>query len=80
MNFEGERLYLCPADIYPRHFKKLKDEIVVLDLRATCFLPESFIAYTMRRPAYQFTRKVAKYVYYPESSTSNLEAVSATSG
>jgi hypothetical protein len=55
----------------------LKDKIVVLDFRATCFLPATFIAYAMRKPAHNFTRKVAKYVGYPQSS--NFEAMAAAS-
>lgn len=50
----------------------------MLDLRATFFLPEFFIAYTTRRIAHDFTRKVAQHVNYLESN--NLEAISAASG
>jgi hypothetical protein len=76
VNFETEKLFLYPADIYPSNFKILKDEMgmVVFDFRATCFLSASFIAYTKRRPAHEF----AQYANHPESS--KLEAMAATSG
>ena len=40
-------------------------------------LPTSFIAYAMRKPAHNFTRKVAECVDYPQSS--NFEAMAAVS-
>jgi hypothetical protein len=56
----------------------LKDTIVVLDFAAICFLPESFIAYALRMPVHNFTREVAKYVDYPQST--NVNAMVAASG
>ncbi|KAF8325328.1 uncharacterized protein EI90DRAFT_2999968 [Cantharellus anzutake] len=79
VSFEAEGLYLCPVDINPGHFKKLEDgRIVVLDFRATCFLPESFIAYAMQKPVHKFKQMVAKYVNYPASN--NVEAMAVASG
>jgi hypothetical protein len=83
VSFEAEArrgLHLCPVDIHPGNFKILEDKIVALDFHATCFLPESFIAYAMRVPLhrqYNFTLNVAKNVDYPQSS--NINAMVAAS-
>ncbi|EPQ50713.1 hypothetical protein GLOTRDRAFT_133815 [Gloeophyllum trabeum ATCC 11539] len=42
-------LCLCPCDIHPRNFKKLKDgRVVALDFSATFFIPPSFVGVAMQ--------------------------------
>jgi hypothetical protein len=71
-------LQLCPCDITPGNFKKCQDgTVVVLDFRATCFLPPSFFAVAMGKPAGNFAWKVSKLVSYPQSS--DVDAMLAAS-
>ncbi|KAG8909767.1 hypothetical protein FRC01_006736 [Tulasnella sp. 417] len=74
----GAGLRLCPCDITPENFKACPDgTVVALDFRATCFLPPSFFAVTIRRQMGSFAWKVAKLVKYPQSS--DVEAMVAAS-
>lgn len=65
----SDGLRLCPCDIHPGNFKKGQDgKVVVLDFRATCFLPPSFFAVAMAKADDNFTRRVANCVNYSKSS------------
>jgi len=74
----SDGLCLCPCDISPGNFKKAKDcKLVALDFRATCFLPQFFLAFSMARPVNRFAWNVAQHVKYPPSD--NVEAMVAAS-
>lgn len=52
--------------------------MIALDFRATCFLPRSFLAFSMARPVNSFALNVARRVKYPPSD--NVKAMAAASG
>ncbi|KAG8960644.1 hypothetical protein FRC05_006702, partial [Tulasnella sp. 425] len=71
-------LYLCPCEIHPGNFKKVRDgKVVALDFGATCFLPRSFFVFTMARRVNSFAFKVAQRLTYPPSG--NVSAMMAAS-
>ena len=74
-----EDLVLCPSDLNAANF--LVDEsgrLWVIDFGRTCFMPRSFLSYSLNESHDPFTRLVQGGVRYPEHP--NLEAMVAAAG
>ncbi|EDR12539.1 uncharacterized protein LACBIDRAFT_312064 [Laccaria bicolor S238N-H82] len=71
-----EDLVLCPSDLNAANF--LVDEsgrLWVIDFGRTCFMPRSFLSYSLNETYDPFTRLVQGGVRYPEHP--NLKAMVA---
>ncbi|TFK68005.1 hypothetical protein BDN72DRAFT_821843 [Pluteus cervinus] len=71
VNFRAEAhkgLVLCPCDVHPGNFKKVGDQVVALDFRATCFMPPAFLSFAMEKPVNDFAFQVARLVNYAPSA------------
>ena len=83
VNFQIETadgLVLCPSDPHDSNFM-IDDEGKVLwaiDFGRTCFLPSSFVSYSLTMSSDVFVQSVARRVNYPLSA--NLPAMRAASG
>jgi hypothetical protein len=80
VNFQMETadgLVLCPSD--PNDFM-IDDEgnLWVIDFGRTCFLPSSFVSYSLTMTSDAFVYSVARHVNYPRSA--NLAAMRAAAG
>lgn len=74
-----EDLVLCPSDLNAANF--LVDEsgrLWVIDFGRTCFMPRSFLSYSLNKSYDPFTRLVQSVVQYPEHP--NLKAMVAAAG
>ena len=82
VNFQIEAadgLVLCPSDPNDSNFI-IDDEgnLWVIDFGRTCFLPPSFVSYSLTSSSDVFVQKVARRLNYPRSA--NLQAMYAASG
>ena len=82
VNFQIETadgLVLCPSDPHDSNFM-IDDEgkLWAIDFGRTCFLPSSFMSYSLMTSSNVFVQSVAHRVNYPLSA--NLRAMSAASG
>lgn len=75
----ADGLVLCPSDPHDSNFM-IDDEgkLWVIDFGRTCFLPPSFVSYSLTRSPNSFIQRVANRVNYPLST--NLRAMSIASG
>jgi hypothetical protein len=82
VNFQIETadgLVLCPSDPNDSNFM-IDDEgkLWAIDFGRTCFLPSSFVSYSLTRSSNAFVQSVARRVQYVRSA--NLPGMSAASG
>lgn len=54
--------------------------VVVLDFRATCFMPLPFIEAALHKPRDHFSRTVVKNITYPHRRSNDAEALLSASG
>ncbi|KAI5992973.1 hypothetical protein EDD15DRAFT_2367773 [Pisolithus albus] len=72
-------LVLCPSDLRPSNFIIDDEERVwAIDFDSTCFLPPSFMSFSLTKSPDVFTQCVARRLQYPLSA--NLVAMYAASG
>ncbi|KAI5997519.1 hypothetical protein EDD15DRAFT_2364241 [Pisolithus albus] len=72
-------LVLCPSDLRPSNFIIDDEERVwAIDFDSTCFLPPSFMSFSLTMSSDVFTQCVARRLQYPLSA--NLVAMYAASG
>jgi hypothetical protein len=75
----ADGLVLCPSDPHESNFMIGDEEkLWAIDFGGTCFLPPSFVSYSLTRSSNVFVKSVAHRVDYPLSA--NLRAMSAASG
>jgi hypothetical protein len=82
VNFQIETadgLVLCPSDPNDSNFM-IDDEgkLWAIDFGRTCFLPSSFVSYSLTMSSDAFVQSVARRVEYVQSA--NLPGMSAASG
>jgi predicted unusual protein kinase regulating ubiquinone biosynthesis (AarF/ABC1/UbiB family) len=72
-------LVLCPSDPNGSNFMiDDKGKLWAIDFGRTCFLPPSFVSYSLAMSSDVFVKSVARRVNYPLSA--NLRAMSSASG
>ena len=72
-------LVLCPSDLNASNFMIDKEEkLWAINFGRTCFLPASFMSYSLTSSSDAFVQSVARRVNYPQST--NLRAMGAASG
>ncbi|CAA7268322.1 unnamed protein product [Cyclocybe aegerita] len=79
VDFTADYLVLCPSD--PNGSNFIIDDggsLWAIDFGRTCFLPSSFVSYSLTRSSDVFVQSVARLVNYPQSA--NVRAMSAASG
>lgn len=82
VNFQieiADGLVLCPSDPDDSNFM-IDDEgnLWAIDFGRTCFLPSSFVSYSLTSSSDVFVQSVARRVNYPRSA--NLQAMCVASG
>ena len=70
---------LCPSDPNDSNFMiDRESKLWAIDFGRTCFLPSSFVSYSLTMSLDTFVQSVAHFLNYPQSA--NLVAMSAASG
>ncbi|KAI9507550.1 hypothetical protein F5148DRAFT_1276160 [Russula earlei] len=68
--------FLCPSDFNSGNFRKPTMEdgrlvVVVLDFRATCFMPLPFIEVALKKPRDRFCQSVVEKIKYPHQQSND---------
>ena len=72
-------LVLCPSDPNDSNFMiDRENKLWAIDFGRTCFLPSSFVSYSLTMPPDTPVQSVAHFLNYPQSA--NLVAMSVASG
>ena len=72
-------LVLCPSDPNDSNFMiDSENKLWTIDFGRTCFLPSSFVSYSLTMSSDIFMQSVARFLNYPQSA--NLVAMSVASG
>ena len=72
-------LVLCPSDPNDSNFMiDRENKLWAIDFGRTCFLPSSFVSYSLTMSLDIFVQSVAHFLSYPQSA--NLVAMSVASG
>ena len=72
-------LVLCPSDPNDSNFMiDSENKLWAIDFGRTCFLPSSFVSYSLTMSSDIFVQSVAHLLSYPQSA--NLVAMSVASG
>ena len=75
----ADGLVLCPTDLNASNFMiDTEGKLWAIDFGRTCFLPASFMSYSLTSSSDAFVQSVARRINYPRSA--NLRAMSAASG
>ena len=75
----ADGLVLCPSDPHESNFIIDDEEnLWAVDFGRTCFLPSSFVSFSLTQSSNVFVQSVARRVKYPRSA--NLPAMSIASG
>ncbi|KAI0061531.1 hypothetical protein BV25DRAFT_763941 [Artomyces pyxidatus] len=76
----ADGLVLCPSDLRDSNYIMIDDEggLWAIDFGRTCFLPPSFVSYSLITSSDIFVKYVAWYVDYPRSP--NLRGMEMASG
>ena len=75
----ADGLVLCPSDLNASNFMIDNEEkLWAIDFGRTCFLPASFMSYSLASSSDVFMQSIARRINYPRST--NLRAMSAASG
>lgn len=81
VNFRTETangLVLCPSDLHDTNFMvDIMGNLWAIDFGRTCFLPPSFVSYSLIQSLEVFGRRVARVVNYPRSANFQAMAVAA---
>jgi len=77
--------FLCPSDFNPGNFRKRTMEggrlvVVVLDFRATCFMPLPFIEVALKKARDSFSQLVVKKTTYPHGRSDDAKVLLFASG
>jgi len=77
--------FLCPSDFDPSNFRKRTMEdgrlvVVVLDFRATCFMPLPFIEVALKKPWDRFSQSVVQKIKYPHQQSKDAKDLLSASG
>jgi len=75
----ADGLVLCPSDPNDSNFMiDQESKLWAIDFGRTCFLPSSFVSYSLTMSSDVFVQSVARRLNYPLSA--NLRAMRAASG
>ena len=77
--------FLCLSDFNPGNFRKTttpdgRSVVVVLDFRATCFMPLPFIEVALKKDRDHFRRSLIAKTKYPQGRAEDVEALLSASG
>jgi hypothetical protein len=79
VDFQTDDMVLCPSDPNDCNFMIDREgKLWAIDFGRTCFLPSSFVSYSLTMSSDVFVGRVARFLKYPRSA--NLVAMSAASG
>jgi hypothetical protein len=76
--------FLCPSDFNSGNFRKRTEDgrlvVVVLDFRATCFMPLPFIEVALKKARDRFCQSVVENITYPHGRSDDAKVSLSASG